>query len=231
MVTKLNQNSSWGVSLAPKISVLSKTLPLEAVNTLENSQNLSSIEIEDISSAFEKAIYTNPHEQQTEYEAILHSIANTLKSTHPNLNFEYLNEDFDDLGSIYNGNAFASVGGILFLYLAVFNMNKEIEMSVEHNRSHLADGTPRHGHGQGQGLQFNQYTRKSAGGNAGKGDSLLSIHQVQHNGNNSVLKSSFILKPEDNVQDDKTHSYIDQSFENALKEARKTVTLLFNLRL
>lgn len=67
----------------------------------------------------------------------------------------------------------------------------------------------------------------------GKADSLLSIHQVHNNHNsfNNNNKSSFVLKPEENIHDEgsqQSSNYLDQSFENALKEARKTVKIFIN---
>ena len=87
-------------------------LPLEALQALENSKELNSLEAERIITLFEDANYTNSQEQQEEFEAILRMIENNLKTSHPHLNFEYFNEDFDELGSIYGANAF-SVGGIV----------------------------------------------------------------------------------------------------------------------
>ena len=98
------------------------------------------------------------------------------------------------------------------------NFLLEIEVSLEHTKSqHQADGTPRPAAHQ-------QYNKKSGG----KGESLLNIHQVHHH-NNSFNKSSFVLKNDENIQDEgsqQSSNYIDQSFENALKEARKTVSVL-----
>lgn len=105
-------SSPWELSsLASKISALSKALPLEALTSLENTKERNSLEAERIVALFANVNYINSQEQQQEFESILHLIANDLKIAHPNLNFEYFNEDFDELGSIYGTSGLVSTGG------------------------------------------------------------------------------------------------------------------------
>jgi len=201
IITYLQQlHESWNVTpLATKYKNLSQALPAEALKNLDLARKHANNESENILPLLQGVNYIKSEDQKNEHDSTVQMITTHLKATYPNQKFENLDDEFEEFDNLYAGSNFVSV---------VDEDSHRNEASVEHtNKSLMMDGTTRHA------PQSAKNTKK---GNIGGISSLMNFNQVGQE--SQINNSSFKHKHENQSP---SSSYIDHSFENALKEARK----------
>jgi hypothetical protein len=147
----------------------------------------------------------NTIRRNIEYESYIQLIVDFVKAAHSS-NFHYLNEDFDDLGSIFNSTPVYSKGisGELKLIL-------DDEQSIDPNLS-IEYGNNSFTHIKAEDKQL------------GRRDSMGNFTQAPNNQSQNHGKlensNSKIIDPNNDI-------LLDESFERALIEAKKSVDCFF----
>jgi len=201
IITYLQQlHDSWNVApLGTKYKNLSQALPAEALKNLDLARKYADNESENILPLLQGVNYIKSEDQKNEHDSTVQMITTHLKAAYANQKLEHLDDEFEEFDNLYAGSNFVSV---------VDEDSHRNEASVEHtNKSLMMDGTTRHA------PQSAKNTKK---GNLGGISSLMNFNQVGQE--SQVNNSSFKHK---NENQSPSSSYIDHSFENALKEARK----------
>lgn len=185
--------------------------PFITLDFMQKENNVSNQECQKVLHELEEIDANKAENYEKEFNKCLEWILTHMKTLTSASTFENLNSDFEDLGSHYGGNAFISIDD---------GDSHRIEPSVDiNNRSHLTDGTPKPSYYQ-QGQQSQKRGNKQT--------SLISIGQIRDQ--NSIMKTSQLNKQEPAQQEESDpSSYIDKSFENALKEAKKNKAKTNNL--
>lgn len=94
-----------------------EALSSEIIQILETQKDFKNDDIQKVLKSFEQADYPQSESQKQEYNAQLDALAADLKNANPQGNFENMNEDFEELNSMYNGNPYASSAGNIYLFL------------------------------------------------------------------------------------------------------------------
>jgi hypothetical protein len=201
IITYLQQlHETWNVTpLATKYKNLSQALPADALKSLDLARKYNNNETEKILPLLQGVSYIKTEDQKSEHESTMQVITTHLRGSYPNQRFEHLDEEFEELDNIYAGSNFVSIAD---------EDSHRNEASVEHiNKSLMIEGISKN---------VPSSAKNTKKGNIGGVSSLMNFNTV----GNSQMNSSLNQKNE-NVNQSPSSSYIDHSFENALKEARK----------